>query len=102
LAQLKANQVDAIAVNSRFLTKYAAEQNLKYKELFVSEGYAEIPVIIHPRLTKQQSSAIKKALLAMKTDPQAATVLKAADFGGFESAAEKDYKNARQIYKSIE
>ena len=102
MSQLKANQVDAIAANSRFLEKYSAEKNLKYKEIFVSEDFAEIPVLVHPRLSAKQVSAIKKALLKMSTDPQAAQILKIADFKGFDAASEKDYKNARQVYKAIE
>lgn len=99
LAQLKARAVDAAAVNSRFLTQYAAQQGLAYRELFVSEPYADLPVIAHKRLPREQVEAIRQALLAMKTDPRAAAALEAAGFHGFEAAADKDYDNQRRVYR---
>jgi phosphonate transport system substrate-binding protein len=101
LAQLKARQVDAAAVNSRFLTQYAAQQGLQYREIYTSEGYAELPVLVHPRLGKAQVEAIQKALLAMKSDPRAAEAREAAAFVGFEPASERDYDNVRRIYARI-
>lgn len=101
LAQLKSGQVEAAAVNSRFLTQYAAQFGLRYREVYVSEPYADLPVIAHPRLPKEQVEAIRKALLAMKTDPKAASTLETAGFGGFEPATDKDYDNARAIYSKV-
>jgi len=101
LAQLKARQVDAAAANSRYLSHYAAQQGLRYREVFTSEAYAELPVIAHPRLPKAQVDAIQKALLAMHSDPRAADALAAADFGGFEAATDKDYDNARRVYSRL-
>ncbi|MDD5296508.1 MAG: phosphate/phosphite/phosphonate ABC transporter substrate-binding protein [Rhodocyclaceae bacterium] len=98
LAQLQAHQVDAVAVNSRFLTQYAASRNLRYREIFVSAAFADLPVVIHPRVPKEQAEAIRRALLAMKDDPRASVVLEAADAPGFESATEADYDNVRRIY----
>ncbi len=54
LAQLKARQVDAAAVNSRFLAQYAEREGIRYRELFVSEDFAELPVIVHPRVPRGQ------------------------------------------------
>jgi phosphonate transport system substrate-binding protein len=101
LAQLKAGQVDAVGVNSRFLTQYAAQQDLHYREIYTSEGYAELPVIAHPRLPKAQVDAIRKALLAMKDDTQAAAILEQTGVKGFEPATDRDYDNARRIYKKL-
>lgn len=98
MAQLLARQVDAAAVNSRLLSRYAAQSGLRYRELYVSEGFAEMPVLVHPRLPREQVDAIRRALLGMAADPRAATALEAADFAGFEPAAEKDYDNVRRIY----
>ena len=101
LAQLKARQVEAAAVNSRFLTQYAAQQDLRYREVYVSDGYAEMPVLVHPRLGREQVAAIQRALLAMATDPRAAAALEAAAASGFEAASERDYDNVRRIYQRI-
>jgi len=101
LAQLKARQVDGAAVNSRFLTQYAAQQGLRYREIYTSEGYAEIPVIVHPRVPKAEVDAIRAAMLGMKRDPRAAAALEAGSFSGFEAASDRDYDNARRIYSKI-
>lgn len=101
LAQLRARQVDAAAVNSRYLTQYAAQNALPYREIFSSEGYAELPVIVHPRLPRAEVEVIQKALLAMKTDPKAAAALEASGAPGFEPAGERDYDNVRAIYRRI-
>jgi phosphonate transport system substrate-binding protein len=101
LAQLKAHQVDAAAVNSRFLSQYAAQQGLRYREIFTSEGYAELPVLVHPRLAKSQADVIQKALLATKTDPAAAAAREAGDFAGFEAASDRDYENVRRVYTQV-
>lgn len=101
LAQLKAGQVDAAAVNSRFLTQYAAQQGLRYREVFISEPYADLPLSAHQRLPKEQVEQIRKALLGMKSDPRAAPALEAAAFTGFEAATDKDYDNVRQVYRKV-
>jgi phosphonate transport system substrate-binding protein len=101
LAQLRARQVDAVAVNSRYLTQYAAQNTMPYREVFSSEGYAELPVIAHPRLPRAEVEAIQRALLAMKTDPKAAAALEASGAPGFDPATERDYDNARAIYRRM-
>ena len=78
LAQLRARQVDAASVNSRFLTQYAAQHAMPYREMFTSDGFAELPVIIHPRIPQADTAAIQKALLGMKNDPKAAAALEAS------------------------
>ncbi|MBK9954981.1 MAG: phosphate/phosphite/phosphonate ABC transporter substrate-binding protein [Rhodocyclaceae bacterium] len=101
LAQLRARQVEAAAVNSRFLTQYAAQHGMPYREVFSSEGYAELPVIAHPRLPRGEIEAIQKALLAMKNDPKGTAALEASGAPGFEPATERDYDNARVIYRRL-
>ncbi len=101
LAQLKARQVEAAAVNSRFLSQYAAQEGFAYRELFVSEPYADLPVIASNRLPQEQVEAIRRALLKMKSDPRGAAVLESVGFQGFEAASEKDYDNQRRVYRLV-
>lgn len=101
LAQLKAHQVDAVAVNSRFLSQYAAQQGMQYREIFTSEAYADLPVVGHPRIPKAQTEAIRAALLGMKRDPRATAILEASAFTGFDAANDRDYDNARRVYSKI-
>ena len=102
LAQLRARQVDAAAVNSRFLSQYAAQNALPYRELFTSEGFAELAIIIHPRIPQGEAAVIQKALLGMKYDPKAAAVLEASGTPGFDPATDRDYDNARKIYQRLD
>jgi phosphonate transport system substrate-binding protein len=99
LAQLKAGSVTAAAVNSRFLTQYAAQNGLAYREVFTSAGYADLPISAHPRVPAEQALAIRKALTSMRDNPKAAGALTAAAFDGFAPATERDYDNARKVYK---
>lgn len=101
LAQLKAGQVEAAAVNSRFLEQYAKRENMPYRALYLSESYAELPVIVHPRVPKDQVEAIRRALVNMRLDPQAVPLLLKLGFPGFEAADERDYDNVRRIYRKI-
>lgn len=101
LAQLKAKQVDAAAVNSRFLTQYAAQSGLAYREVFISEGYADLPISIHPRVPTPTAETLRKALLNMRSDPKAAHALAAGSFSGFYPATDRDYDNTRKVYKQL-
>jgi phosphonate transport system substrate-binding protein len=101
LAQLRARQVDAASVNSRFLTQYAAQNTMPYREIFTSDGFAELPVIIHPRIPQADAATIQKALLGMKKDPKAAAALEASGAPGFDPATDRDYDNARRIYQKL-
>jgi len=101
LAQLRARRVDAAAVNSRFLQQYAEREGLHHRLLYQSEPFAELPVIVHPRVPKEQAEALRRALIGMRLDPQAAPLLQKLKFAGFEAAAERDYDNVRRIYRLI-
>lgn len=101
LAQLQAGSVDAAAVNSRFLTQYAAQQKLAYREIYTSEGFPDLAVSVHPRVPPAQASAIQAALLAMRRDPRAAAALAAAGFSGFHPANDRDYDGVRRVYRNV-
>lgn len=99
LAQLKAKMVDAAAVNSRFLKQYMERHKIQFREIFISEPFAELPIVAHPRLSAEKIQAIQNALLNMKNDPNAVEIFEKVKFKGFELAQEKDYDNVRKIYR---
>jgi phosphonate transport system substrate-binding protein len=101
LAQLKAKRVDAAAVNSRFLSQYAERENLRFREIFVSESYPDLAVIVHPRVPSATAEKVRRALLGMKTNQQAALILTQAKSSGFEPAADRDYDGVRKVYRQI-
>jgi len=101
MAQLKARRVAAAAVNSRFLAQYAEREGVRYREIYVSEGYPELAVIAHPRLSAATVQHIRTALLGMSGDPAAAPVLTRVKFRGFAPAVDRDYDGVRRVYRLI-
>jgi len=101
LAQLKARQVQAAAVNSRFLKQYSEREGVTFREIYLSDPYPDLAVIAHPRVPAATVEAVRKALLGMKTDAAAAPVLELLKFPGFESATNHDYEGVRRIYRRI-
>lgn len=99
LAQLASGLVDAAAVNSRFLTSYAARKGLAYRELYTSPPYPDLAISVHPRVPAASVASLKAALLGMKADPKAARILERSDAPGFESATERDYDGVRRTYR---
>lgn len=100
LAQLKARQVEAAAVNTRFLEQYAKREHLAYRIIFQSEPFHELPVVVHPRVAPEKVTALRQALLELAHDPSAADIY-AGRCAGFEMAEEHDYDNVRQVYRMI-
>jgi phosphonate transport system substrate-binding protein len=101
MAQLKARRVAAAAVNSRFLAQYAEREGMRFREIYVSEGYPELAVIVHPRLAPATVEALRRALVGMAADPAAAPILASAKFKGFAPATDRDYDGVRHVYRLI-
>ena len=101
LAQLKAQQVHAAAVNSRFLKQYTEREAVAFREIHVSEPYPDLAVIAHPRVPPTAVDAVRRTLLEMKTVPAAAAVLQRVKFVGFEPATNQDYEGVRRIYRRV-
>jgi phosphonate transport system substrate-binding protein len=101
LAQLKAQRVEAGAVNSKFLAHYAKREGVQFREIFVSEGFPDLAVIAHSRLPAATVEKVRQALLGMKRDPAAAAILGRAGSPGFEPATDRDYDGVRNVYRLI-
>ena len=101
LAQLKARRVDAAAVNARFLARYAEREGFKARDVFVSDAYPDLAVIVHPRVPAATAERVRRAFLAMKEDPAAAEILQRAQSSGFEPATDRDYDGVRRVYRLI-
>ena len=102
LAQLKNRRVDAGAVNSRFLAQYAEREGVRFREVFTSEGYPDLAVIVHSRVPAATVDRVRRALLGMKADPAAIAVLERARSKGFEPATDRDYDGVRRVYRLID
>jgi phosphonate transport system substrate-binding protein len=101
LAQLKAKRVEAAAVNSRFLAQYAEREGLRFREVFASESYPELAVIAHPRVPPAIVDKVRQALVGMKGDPGAASILAHAKSKGFEASTDREYDGVRRVYRLI-
>jgi len=101
LAQLKAKRVEAGAVNSRFLAQYAEREHVQFREIYVSDGFPDLAVIVHPRVPASVVERVRRSLLAMGSDPAAAPALVVAKFKGFEPASDRDYDGVRRVYRMI-
>ena len=101
LAQLKARRVEAAAVNSRFLSQYAEREGMTFREIYVSEGFPELAVIVHPRVAAATVDKLRRALMGMADDPAAVPVLAHVKFKGFAPASDRDYDGVRRVYKQI-
>lgn len=100
LAQLKARRVEAAAVNTRFLEPYAKRESLRYRIIYQSGPFHELPILVHPRVATEKVTALKQALLELAYDPLAEEI-RARQCPGFEMAEEHEYDNVRRVYRMI-
>lgn len=101
LSQLKAQAAQAAAVNSRFLTQYAAQNGLAYREIYTSQPFPDLPLSVHPRVPERQVEALRDALLAMRASAKAREAVTGANFEGFVPATEKEYNGTRKVYRTL-
>lgn len=108
MAQLRAGSIPAAAVNSRVMKEYAARENFKYRVLWTSAPYLEIPVAVHPRVAEPVAKAVRDALIGMSHEAEGLRILKASAAGikqqapwGFVPAQDADYRNQREVYRIL-
>ena len=108
MAQLRSGAIPAAGVNSRVLQEYAGRENFRYRVLWTSEPYLDIPVAAHPRVPANVAKAVRDALTRMAGDPEGLKILaaSAAIIGqeapyGFVPAQDADYANQREVYRVI-
>jgi phosphonate transport system substrate-binding protein len=105
MGQLKSGRVEAAAVNSRLMRDFAEREVIRYRVLWRSEEYLNIPISAHPSVPGRHVDAVGRALQAMDADPQGARVLEASATlvkqsppYGFLSATDKEYESHRRFY----
>jgi phosphonate transport system substrate-binding protein len=106
MAQLRAGTIPAAGVNSRVMQEYAARENFKYRVLWTSEPYLDMPVAVHPRVPEAVVKAVRNALLDMASDPEGLKILELSAAGimqraplGFLPAKDVEYQNQREVYR---
>lgn len=108
MAQVRAGELAVGSVNSKVLSAYAAREGFKYRTLWLSEPYLDVPIAAHPRVPAAAVKAVQQALTGMAKDPEGLKVLKAAaDLikqeppYGFLAADDPEYDNQREVYRTL-
>jgi phosphonate transport system substrate-binding protein len=106
IAQLAAGRVDAAAVHSKVIQAYSERENFRYRAIYTSPPYCDLPIMAHPRVPRSKVEQIRSALLAMANDPEGRKILDAANTLiksdtalAFVSAKDRDYDNYRRFYR---
>lgn len=107
MGQLKAGKVIAAAVNNQVMKAYAAREGIRYRVLWESEPYDNLPVAAHPRVAGQVVEAVRNAMAGMNDDPEGIRVLEASAAlikqkppYGFLPGSQKDYRNYLDFYQN--
>jgi phosphonate transport system substrate-binding protein len=108
MAQLKAGQIAAAAVNSSVMEEYAAREGFRYRELCASKPFLNVPIAVHPRVPAHVAKAVRAALITMSRDPEGRQILKASASViqqkppyGFVAARDAEYASHRAIYRLL-
>jgi len=105
IGQLKAGRVDAVGVNSEVMREFARRENLKYRVLWASSGFLNLPLAARSTVPQQKVQAVKDAFVKMGSDPEGIRILhessnflKQKPLPGFVTATDKDYENVIHFY----
>lgn len=106
MGQLKAGRVVAAGVNNLVMKAFANREHIKYRILWESSLFHNLPISVHPRVPKAVAEAIAAAIARMDDDPEGAAILEAAArlVGqsppyGFQASSPADYKNYADFYR---
>ncbi len=97
--QLQTGRADAASLNKMFAERFQAEGKGRFRVLYESEAWPNIPVSAHPRVTKSDVEAVKRALLDMSKDPEGQALLTQLKIPGFLPVTDADYNATRRLYK---
>ena len=107
MAQLKAGKVPAASVNSQIMKEFSKRENFKYRVIWRSQEYQNIPIVAHPRVPAKIIAAVKRAFVGMDSDPEGVQILKttASIIGqkpplGFLASSNKEYLNQWDFFRT--
>lgn len=108
MAQVRAGELPSGSVNSKVLAAYAAREGFKYRTLWLSGPYLDVPIAAHPRVPQGVAKAVRDTLAGMAKDSAGQNILKAsADLikmeppYGFLTAEDAEYDNQRELYRLL-
>lgn len=97
--QLASGRTDAASLNKFFAERFQAEGKGKFRTLYESDAWPNIPVLAHPRIPAKHAQAVRKALLDMSTDPEGKALLEEHKIPGFLAVKDSDYDSTRRVYR---
>ncbi|MDD5328526.1 MAG: phosphate/phosphite/phosphonate ABC transporter substrate-binding protein [Sulfuricella sp.] len=107
MGQLKAGKVVAAGVNNQVMRDFAVRENLRYRVIWESPPYHNLPISVHPRVPATVSGLVREALAEMEIDAEGAKILavsakviqQKAPYG-FQHAGPNDYQNYLDFYRT--
>ena len=106
MAQLKAGRVIAAGVNSQVMKVYAEREGLRYRVLWQSAPYNNLPIAASPRVPEVVTNAVKVAIDGMDQDPEGVKILRTCGeiIGqkppyGFKASGPNDYRSYVDFYR---
>mgnify|MGYP001567170171 CR=1 FL=1 len=107
MGQLKAGRVMAAGVHSEVMSDFSQRENIKYRVLWASPGYLNLPLAVHPSVPQTSARAVREAFVKMGSDPEGIKILQASSallkqkiLPGFVAATDKDYENVVHFYRT--
>lgn len=106
MGQLKAGRVVAAGVNDLVMKAFAEREGIRYRVLWQSVPYNNLPIAAHPRVPATVIEAVRKAFAGMNDDPEgnrilaaSAAVIQQKPPYGFLPSSQLDYRNYIDFYK---
>jgi phosphonate transport system substrate-binding protein len=108
MAQLKSGKVMAAAVNSRIMHDYAIRTGMRYRVLWTSQDYLNLPVSVLPHVPGTLVEQVRRIMDEMDSNPEglailkvSAEIVKQSPPYGFRKATDRDYQNYRDFYRNM-
>jgi phosphonate transport system substrate-binding protein len=107
MAQLKAGAVAAASVNSKVMRDYSERTGFRYRILWSSPDYLNLPIAAQLRVPADVVERVRKVLDKMDESPEGLAILKAsaevvhqsAPYG-FRLSSDQEYESYRSFYKT--
>jgi phosphonate transport system substrate-binding protein len=97
--QLQTGRAEAASLNKMFADKFQAEGKATFRVLYESDAWPNIPVSVHPRVSKEHVAAVKQALLDMSNDAEGQALLGRLKVPGFLPVADDAYSATKLLYQ---
>lgn len=107
MGQLKAGRVLAAGVNNQVMKAFAHRENIRYRVLWESPHFHNLPIAVHPRVPKPIARMVRQIIDEMENDPEGIRILEATAQAigqkppyGFRASGPDDYRSYTDFYKN--